>query len=116
MYYSSSTNGFYNAAIHGDNIPVDAVKITAEQHAELLEGQSQGKYVIADENGKPVLQEPDPATPEEIEQLIKSARATAYREESDPLFFKWQAGESTQAEWQAKRDEIRQRFPKEQLS
>ena len=33
--------------------------------------------------------------------------------EADPLFFKWQAGEATQAEWQAKREEIRQRFPKE---
>jgi hypothetical protein len=40
-------------------------------------------------------------------------RKAAYIAEADPLFFKWQAGEATQAEWQAKRDEIRQRFPKE---
>ena len=42
-----------------------------------------------------------------------SNRKAAYQAEADPLFFKWQAGEATQAEWQAKRDEIRQRFPKE---
>ena len=40
-------------------------------------------------------------------------RKTAYQAEADPLFFKWQAGEATQAEWEAKREEIRQRFPKE---
>ena len=39
-------------------------------------------------------------------------RQSAYREESDPLFFKWQAGETTQAEWQAKRNEIKARYPK----
>ena len=38
-------------------------------------------------------------------------RKAAYIAEADPLFFKWQAGEGTQEEWQAKREEIRQRFP-----
>lgn len=40
-------------------------------------------------------------------------RQQAYQIESDPLFFKWQAGEVTEAEWKAKRDEIKSRFPKE---
>jgi hypothetical protein len=40
-------------------------------------------------------------------------RQQAYQTESDPLFFKWQAGEATEAEWKAKRDEIKSRFPKE---
>jgi hypothetical protein len=40
-------------------------------------------------------------------------RQQAYIAEADPLFFKWQAGEATEAEWKAKRDEIRSRFPKE---
>ena len=39
-------------------------------------------------------------------------RKAAYQTEADPLFFKWQAGEGTQEEWQAKREEIRQRYPK----
>jgi len=38
-------------------------------------------------------------------------RATAFRSEADPLFFKWQAGEGTEAEWRAARDAIRARFP-----
>ena len=42
----------------------------------------------------------------------KANRKAAYIAEADPLFFKWQAGEGTQEEWQAKREEIRQRYPK----
>jgi len=37
-------------------------------------------------------------------------RKAAYAAEADPLFFKWQAGEATEAQWKAKRDEIKQRF------
>jgi len=48
------------------------------------------------------------------EQALATAkrnRAAAYAAESDPLFFKAQAGEVDQAEWLAKREEIRARFP-----
>ena len=38
-------------------------------------------------------------------------RQAAYTQGADPLFFKWQAGEATKEEWEAKREEIRQRFP-----
>ena len=41
----------------------------------------------------------------------KAARAAAYTAESDPMFFKWQAGEITDQEWLAKREEIRARYP-----
>lgn len=41
----------------------------------------------------------------------KRNRFAAYTAESDPLFFKAQAGEVDQAEWLAKREEIRARFP-----
>ena len=67
MFYSKSTSGFYSREIHGDNIPADAVEITVEEHQALIEGQSQGKRIVADENGRPVLQDPPPPT---IEQII----------------------------------------------
>jgi hypothetical protein len=41
----------------------------------------------------------------------KSNRAEAYRNESDPIFFKWQRGESTQQEWIDKVNEIKARYP-----
>lgn len=66
MFYSKSTDGFYDTAIHGDNIPSDAVEITTEQHQALLEGQLQGKIIAADENGYPILVDPPDPTPEQI--------------------------------------------------
>lgn len=53
-------------------------------------------------------------TPEEIaaqEAAQKQAqRLEDYRNESDPLFFKWQAGEIEKDEWLAKRNEIKTRY------
>lgn len=66
MFYSKQTGGFYDTAIHGDNIPADAVEITAEEHAALLTGQSQGKLIQADEDGSPILIDPPPPTSEQI--------------------------------------------------
>lgn len=44
---------------------------------------------------------------------IDQQRQSAYQYESDPLFFKWQAGEVTEQEWKDKRVEIKERYPKE---
>jgi len=41
----------------------------------------------------------------------KENRASAYRLEADPLFFKAQRGEATTDEWTAKVAEIKARFP-----
>ena len=65
MIYSKSTGGFYTREIHGDNIPADAVEITEAEHAALIEGQSQGKRIVADESGRPILKGPPPPTPEQ---------------------------------------------------
>lgn len=82
MFYAKSTGGFYDRSIHDDAIPSDAVEITAEQHAALLEGQSQGKLIQADETGYPILADPPLPTPEQIlaQQL---AEAQAYLERTD---------------------------------
>lgn len=66
MFYSKSTGGFYSREIHGDNIHSDAIEITTEQHSELIEGQSQGKRIVADENGFPVLADPPLPTAEQM--------------------------------------------------
>jgi hypothetical protein len=66
MYFSKLTGGFYATQIHGDSIPADAVEITAEEHAALLAGQSSGKVITADAEGRPCLAEPAPLTPNQI--------------------------------------------------
>jgi len=52
---------------------------------------------------------PPPVVPTKEEQ--EANRHAAYTAEADPLFFKWQAGEGTEADWLAKRQEIRDRYP-----
>ena len=44
-------------------------------------------------------------------EQAKQSRASAYRSEADPLFFKAQRGEATTDEWTAKVAEIKARFP-----
>jgi hypothetical protein len=39
-----------------------------------------------------------------VVRIAKVGRQDAYTQEADPLFFKWQAGEGTEAEWLAKRE------------
>ena len=78
MRYSASTNGFYTESIHGHNIPADAVEITEDEHAALLEGQALGKLIVADEYGCPILIDPPQPTVEEVRiakwETIKAER------------------------------------------
>jgi hypothetical protein len=53
--------------------------------------------------------EPEPIYLRQLQ--VMATRQEAFTREADPLFFKWQAGEGTQEEWEAKRSEIRARYP-----
>lgn len=55
MFYSQSTGGFYHPSINAENIPDDAVEITAERYSALLSGQSSGTVIGSDQNGFPIL-------------------------------------------------------------
>jgi regulator of protease activity HflC (stomatin/prohibitin superfamily) len=78
-------------------------------------GERQVIQLTAEEIAQAQAQAEQAAQAEAQARIANAAqlRQQAYTSESDPLFFKWQAGESTEAEWKAKRDEIRSRFPKE---
>lgn len=52
---------YYNSGFYDDrfsNIPESAVEISEEIYLELLEGQSNGKVIVSDKNGQPILVEP----------------------------------------------------------
>jgi hypothetical protein len=49
----------------------------------------------------------------EVDEIATLLRADAYRNESDPLFFKAQRNEVTMEEWAAKVNEIKTRYPKD---
>lgn len=84
-------------------IPTDTPSITYKQNV------SEGTPV--NENGvwKQVWNVTDKPV-DEINAIQESNKKQAYREESDPLFFKWQRGETTQQEWLDKVNEIKQRW------
>lgn len=64
MYYSKTTKGFYDTAIH-TTIPDDAVKISAAEHAGLLAAQAAGKHIRPGKGGKPeAVDQPDLTGPE----------------------------------------------------
>lgn len=108
MFYSKTTGGFYDREIHGDNIPSDAVEITIEQHAALLEGQANGKRIVADEDGFPVLADRPALTDEELQQL-KNAEARAYLASTDWYVTRFaETGEPVPDDVKAKRQAARE--------
>lgn len=74
MFYSKSNNGFYDSAIHGNAIPEDAIGITTEQHVALMQGQSEGKRIVADHNGHPILADLPQASTTEMWDRIRQER------------------------------------------
>lgn len=66
FFYSSATRGFYSSYVHGELIPEDAVAISAEAHAALVEGQATGREIVPDTNGVPHLADPAPPTPQQL--------------------------------------------------
>lgn len=87
MFFSASTGGFYTTEIHGDNMPEDVVEITAEEHAALLSGQSSGEIILADESGRPILQDPPPMTEEQMREA-EIARDKSYLASTDYIVTK----------------------------
>ena len=59
-FYDVSTQGFFLEGLHKD-IPHTAIKLTDIQYKALIDGQTQGKQIIADKTGNPVLIDPQPS-------------------------------------------------------
>lgn len=77
IYYK---NGFFDDAF-GGFIPEGAVAILDEQYIALLEGQAQGKQIVADKSGSPILLAPQPSPAHEwngSEWVISPEKLTAY--------------------------------------
>lgn len=63
-FYDKETNGFYIDGFH--KIPDGAIEISDKTYRTLLDGQADGKQIIADRTGKPVLIEPQPSAAHEL--------------------------------------------------
>ena len=62
MYFK---DGFFDDS-YGDFVPKGAVEISQDKYIELLNGQSQGKQIITDKRGYPVLIDPQPSAAHEL--------------------------------------------------
>ena len=99
-------------------------KITDEEHAWLFKGQSEGKTIKFKDDATPYLAEPEPQktekekfddgliSKEEYNAYIDRQREATYRQETDQLGMQVLRGELDRAEWLAKIDEIKKRYPK----
>ena len=90
--------------IPGGCVDAPAPTIPSGQRARWVDGWVFEDMPAPEPEPVPV---PVPPTPQSTEAL----RRAAYQAEADPLFFKSQRGEATQAEWLAKVAEIKARFP-----
>jgi len=70
----------------------------AEDTPELIDGVWTQKWIVGNKSA------------DEITGIEKALRAEAYREESDPIFFKAQRGEATNQDWLDKVAEIKARY------
>lgn len=100
LSYAQSTGGFYDDAIN-TALPSDAVEITVEQYAALMEAQSTGQIITADSAGSPIAEAPPAPTPAQTAvALMLSARAALTI--TDAVFIRCgKAGVAWPTEWQA---------------
>lgn len=63
MFTSKSARSFYDVSIHS-SMPDDVGEISAAAHAELMAGQAEGKVIDWGDDGRPVLADPPPPSPE----------------------------------------------------
>ena len=65
IFFSPSLISFYPEDINYNSLPDDLVEITESQWQELINGQSNGKVIGSDKNGKPLLLERPELTKDE---------------------------------------------------
>lgn len=79
LHYSKSVDGFFDTAIHR-TLPADAVEISRDEHAALLDAQANGKRIVADRNGRPVAQAPaQPPIAERRAEAVAAIKREARR-------------------------------------
>lgn len=76
IFYSAARGGFFHADNHA-TLPADAVRISRLRHRQLLEAQAQGRQIVANEAGRPVLA---PIALPSLEQVRAQATAAVNRE------------------------------------
>lgn len=85
---------------------VDYTKNVVEETPNLLNGVWYQDYTVVNASAEELAQRKA-----DLNAQTQQNRIEAYRNESDPIFFKWQRGEATKEEWLSKVAEIKARYP-----
>lgn len=110
VVYTSETHGVMHvgARLPFEGEPLEQVIV---MFAPVQEWRLRDMAVVAPKVGAAgQMTDAEPAPPP-LEDQIRAARAAAYREEADPIFFQYQRGEATEQDWLDKIEEIRARYP-----
>lgn len=88
--YHSKTAAFYNDALESDyraagTWPDKYVKVLDKDYISLLEGQAEGKSIVSDKNGYPVLSEPPAPTQQEQVKVAANQKALFLKMASEAL-------------------------------
>ena len=94
IYYSPSTNGFYDDNLKDDYDrngawPDDAMVISEKLYRYLLDKQSEGKTINPNEDDQPVVTEPEPLTEAEMINLAEKQKQSLLQFVRDKTQF-WQ--------------------------
>lgn len=106
IFFSPARQAFYDDSVH-ETLPGDALAITAERHAEMLEAQSAGLAIVSGPNGLPVAQErPAPSSVELLADMRRQRddllRATDATQVAD-----YPISDEERAAWQSYRQALR---------
>lgn len=83
IFFSAIELGFYDSNIV-DAIPDDGVEVSLEHHRAILDGQTAGKAIAADEFGGPILIDRPPLSAE-VQAAVERAWRDAQLALTDPL-------------------------------
>jgi hypothetical protein len=105
IYYSPSTNGFYDTDFAEYKLPSDVVEITKDEHQAIFEQQAAGKVIKAGPDGKPT-------TVDKPQLNYAELRMSEYPSIQDQLDAIWKGGDA-QIEMSNKIASIKTKYPKE---
>jgi len=84
-YYSAKNNAFYDLDINANSMPDDAVEISDDRWAELLNGLSDGSVLGSDENGLPTLSETPKPTKDEYVSIAEREKKSLMQAATDEI-------------------------------
>jgi hypothetical protein len=107
-YFSPSTGGFYRDDFHApEQIPADRVEITENLHATLMQGQAQGKIIVAGANGMPELTDPPGPSVEQAWGNLRATRDNLLAASDKTQYPDYPITDAKRAEWVTYRQALR---------